>query len=32
MPNNRINSGVISDPPRTPVIPTSAPTQNPEST
>jgi hypothetical protein len=31
MPNNRIKSGVISDTPPTPVIPTSAPTQNPKS-
>src|ERR1700726_493954 len=31
MPNSNISSGVISDPPPTPVIPTSAPTQNPES-
>src|SRR6202022_1400341 len=32
MPNNRINSGVISEPPPTPVIPTRRPTPKPEAT
>jgi hypothetical protein len=32
MPNSRINNGVISEPPPTPVIPTSRPTPNPDAT
>jgi hypothetical protein len=31
MPNSRTSSGVISDPPPTPVMPTNAPTQKPDS-
>src|SRR3954469_7428263 len=31
-PNSRINNGVISEPPPTPVIPTSRPTPKPEAT
>jgi hypothetical protein len=31
MPNSRMSSGVISEPPPTPVIPTSTPTTKPES-
>jgi hypothetical protein len=30
MPNRRIRTGVIKDPPPTPVIPTRNPTANPE--
>jgi hypothetical protein len=30
MPKSKISSGVISEPPPTPVIPTRKPTQNPE--